>query len=140
MYWTKKRPINLTTTHGRRLKEKIELRQSGHTPTKPSYVWRVECSEIPQHIKSWAVKGLTTSATHIWLRRRDAWELVRWAKAEGLRAERIRTEYRQCAMCKRIMLGLDAANHRAVMEQSYLPDEEPCSPDCKQRYWNRKRK
>lgn len=135
-----KKPINLTTMHGVRVAEKNMLRATGRAVTMTEFVWRCECLVIPDQIRAKAVKGLSSGWGYIWLRTAGKRAMWRWAREAKYHCEFIRTEIRACALCGRIMLGIEAQEHRTKLEYSYNPEREECGPGCMEKYERRKRR
>lgn len=128
-----------TTVHGKRVARKQELRERGIPVTKPSYITLVEPSVIamPEWARKRAVKGLPVEAGRVWLRRSDAIMLARLDREDGGRPTVLRVEYRQCPVCKRVLLG-ELAKARRMLEESYrTANQLPCSRDCETRFWRK---
>lgn len=130
----------LHTVHGQRVARKQELRQRGIPVTKPSYVWRVTPSVIP--IPDWArkeaVKGLSYDPYYVWLRKSAAWLLAKFDREDFGRPHVVRFEYRQCQICKSVLLGELAKARRMLDESCVTGNQLPCGPDCLARHWRGK--
>lgn len=83
---------------------------------------------------AWAVercvRGLSRSATRIWLRPRDAAFLARLDREAGGTPDLVEMEVRYCPVCDRPLLGEDAAARRILEESSMTARQRPCGSEC----------
>lgn len=77
-----------------------------------------------------AVRGLTRSASRIWLRPADARILARTDREAGGEPTLIEAELRYCGICQRPLLGEDAAARRRLLETSRTANQRPCGSEC----------
>lgn len=120
------------TQHQERTARKQMLRATGQKITKPTYAWRVEPSviAITEWVRRHAIKGFPAGEGYVWLHRNRAWGLSQTDRDNGGRPQLLRTEYRVCKVCKRLLLGV-LAKHRRMLNESILAGEQaPCGPDC----------
>lgn len=111
---------------------RYELRCKGIQKAYRRRVWCVEVSAIamPEWARARAVKGLTQSATRVWLRPRDARMLARIDREAGGEPAMAEAEFRRCGVCNRPLLGLDAAARRELDESAVTGRQLPCGGDC----------
>ena len=100
--------------------------------TRRRFVVQVTLDAI--HVPLWAVerrvKGLSRSASRIWLRPRDAHFLARLDREAGGEPDLIEMELRYCPVCQRPLLGEDAAARRTLEESSRTARQRPCGTEC----------
>ena len=93
---------------------------------------RVDTGAIP--VPQWAIdrriRDTSWSANHVWLRRGDAEELAKQDRELGGEPQLTETEYRRCKICKRLLLGEDAAALRGLAAASVTGDQLPCGSEC----------
>lgn len=115
-----------------RIERRGELRQRGITPNRVTRVYRVDLDKltVPDWAARRAVKGLSGSRKHVWLRRWDAKRLEECEAQIGGLALLTETEYRKCPVCDRVLIGEDAEMRRRLNESCMTGTQLPCGGDC----------
>jgi hypothetical protein len=108
------------------------LKSRGIAATRRRFVVQVTLHAIP--MPDWAlarrVKGLSCSASRIWMKKRDGYFLARLdCEAGGVR-DVVEAELRYCPVCKRPLLGEDAAARRRLEESGRTARQRPCGSEC----------
>ncbi len=94
-------------------------------------VFLVELDQIyvPAWARAKAVKGLTVTASTVWLKRIAATALAALDREAGGDPMLTRTSYRRCGICGRALLGAEAEARWELDKQSE-GHRLPCGPDC----------
>jgi hypothetical protein len=97
------------------------------------WVWIVEPDSlyvIPEGAKAVAVRGMASSSNRIWLWPTDAKRLIREVQRRGGRCDSTRVEIRNCGVCAKPLVGLEAEKRRKLDEGSADGRLLPCGPKC----------
>ena len=113
--------------------ENQALRAAGVSVPVRRRAYRVEITAIP--MPQWAIdkslKAVSSSDTHVWLRSRsDAKRLAASDKWKGGAGSIDVMEYRRCLVCKRLLLGREAAE--MCDWQRLNPGQKKQCEDCKE--------
>ena len=116
-----------------RIDRRADLRQSGRTPAKEQYVYRVEPEVIT--IPNWAfkraVEGLELTNECVWLWSNAlALKICEMDRGEGGHPDLMRIQVRRCQVCGLLRLNV-LASYRGKLDES-APDGRklPCGPQC----------
>lgn len=103
----------------------------------------VDAIAVPEWARRRAVRGLSGSETHVWLRRGDARALEHLDREAGGSPVVTEVEFRYCGVCGRPLIGEEAAARRLSDMGGRTADQLPCSGECyeaaKDKRWIRQR-
>ena len=89
----------------------------------------LDAISMPAWARRKAIRGLTITASTVWLGRIDGRVLERLDRQCGGHPKVTSERYRRCRVCKRPLLGLDA-EHRLELDRRWAGDGTPCSQEC----------
>ena len=112
------------------------INRRGARPTKKLWLLCVETTaiEIPAWAQAKAERRMSVAPHRVWFRGRNngrAKILARQDRVAGGSPEITAVEYRACARCGRLMLGLEAQARRRVEEGHAQGRELPCGSECR---------
>jgi hypothetical protein len=122
----------LRTRRQWRLERKRELAFKGVKATRIHRIHAVRITAIPmpEWVRERAIPHLSFSESFAWLRRRDAWLLMRADRDAGGQPYSTETEFRLCPVCGRPLIGDDARMRRDLDESCMTGRQIPCGSEC----------
>jgi hypothetical protein len=91
----------------------------------------VELDAIP--VPAWAIRkairGLTITASSVWLRRQAAAYLVNLDEDVGGHPKVTPASFRRCGICQRALIGVEA-EMRGEQDRKWMGEQVPCGPEC----------
>lgn len=114
-----------------RITRRERLREHGITPARRrrAYLVQLDAITVPEWAQRRALRDLTMSDKHVWLKNTDARFLQRLDEEAGGRPTVDEVEYRICPVCKALTTGATATDRR-FLDESFQGRSKPCSSYC----------